>query len=220
MVTLEQVEKLRERTGVSYEEAKKVLEEANGDLLEAVILLEKRQQIGTPAGGGYYHTGQTGNHHHQQHQQTGAHGEKESFRREEAKDSGSTFGEMVGNFFRWCGKVIHKGNSNGFRVLKDNEKIMVIPLTAMVLLLIFAFWIIIPLLIIGLFFGYRYRFEGPDLGKPSVNKAMDSVANAADNFKNDVAGNKQHSNQAESHQTDKGENQHGTSGETDRNSHY
>lgn len=196
MVTLEQVEKLRERTGISYEEAKQVLEEVSGDVLEAVILLEKRQQIVPPAGGGYYHTGQGEGQQHQQHQpyqhqqhhhqQKGASGSGEGDR----PKGGTTFGEAVGNFFRWCGKVIHKGNSNGFRVLRGEEKIMVIPLTAMVLLLIFAFWIIIPLIVIGLFFGYRYRFEGPDLGKPAVNKAMDSVADAAENFKNDVTGQK------------------------------
>jgi hypothetical protein len=45
------------------------------------------------------------------------------------------------------------------------------------------FWITIPLLIIGLFMGFRYRFNGPDLGKDSVNSAMDTAATAAENLK-------------------------------------
>ena len=49
---------------------------------------------------------------------------------------------------------------------------------------------VIPLIIIGLFFDYRYRFAGPDLGKEHVNRAMDSVAEAADNFKHEVKGDK------------------------------
>ncbi len=54
MVTLEQVEKLRERADVSYDEAKAALEEANGDLLEALITLEKKGSVTPPEGGGYY----------------------------------------------------------------------------------------------------------------------------------------------------------------------
>jgi hypothetical protein len=61
-----------------------------------------------------------------------------------------------------------------------------IPVTVLVLLLFFAFWITIPLLVIGLFFGYRYIFKGPDLGKPVVNKFMDSAAGMAENIKKEV----------------------------------
>jgi translation elongation factor EF-Ts len=45
MITIEQVEKLRKYTGVSYTLAKEALEETDGDLLEAVILLEKQQKL-------------------------------------------------------------------------------------------------------------------------------------------------------------------------------
>lgn len=39
-ITLEKVDSIRERTGVSYAEAKKALEESNGDVLEALIYIE------------------------------------------------------------------------------------------------------------------------------------------------------------------------------------
>ena len=74
--------------------------------------------------------------------------------------------------------MLHKGNINSFEVVKEGNTIMMIPLTVLALLLIFAFWIMIPLLIIGLFFGYRYQFKGPDLEKTQVNQAMDNVSNA------------------------------------------
>ncbi len=38
MITIEQVEELRKRVHVSYEDAKAALEEANGDILEAIII--------------------------------------------------------------------------------------------------------------------------------------------------------------------------------------
>lgn len=54
MITIEQVEELRKRVNVSYEEAKLALEEVNGDILEAVINLEKKNKITPPEGGGFY----------------------------------------------------------------------------------------------------------------------------------------------------------------------
>ncbi|MDR2615905.1 MAG: ubiquitin, partial [Oscillospiraceae bacterium] len=48
MATLEQVEKLRERANVSFEEAKAALDEADGDLLDALILLEKQGKTAAP----------------------------------------------------------------------------------------------------------------------------------------------------------------------------
>ncbi|UQT50304.1 hypothetical protein M5E87_12800 [Flavonifractor plautii] len=55
-VTLEQVEQLRAHAAVSYEEARRALEACDGDLLDALILLEREGRI--PPGGGrgaFYH---------------------------------------------------------------------------------------------------------------------------------------------------------------------
>ncbi|HBR33541.1 MAG TPA: ubiquitin, partial [Firmicutes bacterium] len=56
MVNFEQVQKLRDRANISYEEAKKALEETNGDLLQAMINLEKQNKIKAPEAGGYYNS--------------------------------------------------------------------------------------------------------------------------------------------------------------------
>lgn len=193
MVTFEQVEKLRDKTGVSYEEAKKVLEESKGDLLEAVILLERENRIKPPSGGGVYQSKAENEQKTGQHQQQG--GKKKATYKE--KVDSLSFGELVESFFRWLGKALLKGNSNNFVVNKDGTNMIRLPMTVFVLLLIFAFWIAIPLLIVGLIFGFRYRFAGPDLEKTQVNKAMDavsdmtmkavdSVVDAAENFSRDM----------------------------------
>lgn len=44
-INLEQIEALRERANVSYGEAKEALETCNGDLVEALIYLEKNNKI-------------------------------------------------------------------------------------------------------------------------------------------------------------------------------
>ncbi len=44
-VTLEKVDMIRERTGISYEKAKQALEICEGDVLEALIYIEKNEKI-------------------------------------------------------------------------------------------------------------------------------------------------------------------------------
>ena len=44
-INLEQIDELRKRTNVSYEDAKKALEECNGDVVEALIYLEKQKKV-------------------------------------------------------------------------------------------------------------------------------------------------------------------------------
>ncbi|QXM05707.1 DUF4342 domain-containing protein [Crassaminicella indica] len=42
-ITLESIDQVRDRTGVSYKEAKEALEEANGNVIDAIIHIEERQ---------------------------------------------------------------------------------------------------------------------------------------------------------------------------------
>jgi hypothetical protein len=44
-INLEQIEALRERANVSYEEAKAALETCNGDIVEALIYLERQNKV-------------------------------------------------------------------------------------------------------------------------------------------------------------------------------
>ena len=62
------------------------------------------------------------------------------------------------------------------------------PTLVLILLAVFAFWITIPLLVIGLFFDFKYRFEGIDEVHIDVNDIMDKAADGAAHLKNDVKG--------------------------------
>ena len=177
MVTLEQVEKLRERTNVTYDEAKAALESTNGDLLDAIIFLEKQGKVKAPEDGGYYSNEKK---EITDYKQPSGNAKKEN-------KKGETFGGLLHRFGRFCLKMIQKGNNNTFDVYKGEECKASLPITVLILLLIFAFWVIIPLIIIGLFFGLRYRFTGPDLGHNCVNNAMDSAAKVAEDIKHSVS---------------------------------
>lgn len=179
MATLEQVEKLREKANVSYDEAKAALDACNGDLLEALIYLEKQGKVKAPEGNGYYRS-------------DSAETRKEVPPQPEYHQEyrGESFSDLLKRFGRFCLRVLHKGNVNTFVVIYRDEVRASIPVTVLVLLLIFAFWVVLPLLIIGLFFGLRYRFQGPDLEGRTVNHAMDSAADAADDLKRSVVESK------------------------------
>jgi hypothetical protein len=181
MVTLEQVEKLREYANVSYDEARKALENADGDILQALIDLEQQGKVNPPQGGGEYHSGGI---------TVSESTQKEEYKQENSqtkyKDEKSAFSRNMGRFFRWVGSVIHKGNRNAFVVEKNGASVMRLPITVLVLLLCFAFWVVIPLMVVGMFFSFRYYFQGPDITSSKVNDAMDTVANAAEEIKNDI----------------------------------
>ena len=177
MSTMEQIEKLREKANVTYEEAKAALDAASGDMLDAIINLEKQGKVKAPDNGGSFATPPPKDEGRREKQE----------KQEKQTDKGVSFSSLLGKFFRWCGKVITKGNIHMFEVRRHGETLLSVPVTVLVLLLLFAFWVVIPLLVIGLFFGCRYFFSGPDLDKTGVNKMMDAAANAAEGIKKDIS---------------------------------
>ncbi|MHB8126644.1 MAG: ubiquitin [Desulfitobacteriaceae bacterium] len=181
MTTLEQVEKLRAMANVSYDEAKAALDAANGDLLEAIIALEKQGKVNAPTGGGYYSSEKTADP--DVDASAVAYKTKCWEKHKKYCNGGETFTSFMKKIGIFCLKMIRKGTINSFEVLKGEESKASFPVIALALLLIFAFWVVIPLIIIGLFFGLRYRFNGPDFIGNTVNDAMNSAADAAENLK-------------------------------------
>lgn len=169
MEQFEKVEKLRERANVSYEEAKQALEACDGDILEAMIYLEKLGKTSGMARTGF------------------AAAEQEPKQKQQADEEGNkSFGDLMKQFGRWCVRWIDKGNRNSFYIERGAKEILHVPVTLLVVLLIFAFWIVVPLMVIGLFFDMRYHFRGPDIRTVDINQAMDHMADAAGNIKSDI----------------------------------
>ena len=176
MITLEKVDKLREYANVGYEDAKFALEAAEGDLLEAVIYLEKQGKIKRPENNGTFISENLQQKKNEQY----------SGQYRETREEDYTVKNQFERFWEWCCKIIHKGNTNYFVFGRKSGTETMIPVTIMVIGICFFFWIIVPLLVIGLFFGFRYKFSGPDLGKDNINEMMDSVSDTADNIKRTV----------------------------------
>ena len=164
MDRFEMVERLRRETGVSYEEARAALEAADWDLLDALVALEKQGK--TRSAGTRYSTEQ-----------------KRAEPAPEPEKQGERFGDACRRFWRWFCRLIQKGNRNSLCMERGGETMLSLPVTAFVLLLLFAFWVVLPLMIVALFLGCRFYFRGPELGRDDINGAMGKAAEAADTIK-------------------------------------
>ncbi len=158
MDKLEKIEKLRERAQVSYDEAREAYDQANGDLLDALVILEKQGKVAPPKGDGYYRSEQTVT----EETTTEDKEEQSHGRRTRNEQQTNNVKEALEKIWSFLAGLIKKGNSTSFEILKDKEHMASFPVTVLVLLLLFAPWVTLPLIVIGLFFGFHYQFVGTD----------------------------------------------------------
>ena len=168
MTHYEMAEKLSEKMGVTLEKATQALEACNWELLDAALMLEK--EIGAARQEAYS-------------TQSAPEPEKEERGHRKARHKGAVKG--LGDLVR---SAVSMGSRNRFEVRKDDALVLELPVLVLVLLLVCAFWVCIPLLVIGLFADYRYSFSGEELGRDSVNNAMDKAAEVAEKVKEEVTG--------------------------------
>lgn len=159
-ITLELVDRLRKRADVSYEEAKAVLEETDGNLLDALILLEQRGKIRSDGGQSTQYSTKSG------------------------EETSASFGETPPPYTEaekkggiWS-HIGHCLTDNRFEIWRRGVYTDSIPLIIFGLLVLLAFWITLPLMVIGLLFGFRYRFAGPDFDDNAVSQAVNHAADA------------------------------------------
>lgn len=182
--------KLSARTGASLEDAKAALNACDFDMLDAVVYLEKLGKVTAPESESYT-TSQESTRRQREYEEENT-----------SRSKKVTFGNLVGSFFKWLGKIIKIGNENFFDVEHNGTDTVKLPLTLCVVLLVFAFWVCIPLLIVGLFFSFRYSFSGPLFKKDDVfNSTMNKAADVTENIKrefNEAAADKKSDNDEES----------------------
>ena len=163
-ITLEQVERLREKADVSYARAKQALEYSGGNLLDALIYLEEQGDIPRPEGSCYSTRGQTP----PPPEEPAADRPRASEKKEKKAGQGGVLQRL--RFLLL---------DNELEIWRRDSPVTAIPVLILILLLIVAYYIVLPLLILGLFLGFRYRFSGPDLERESINSVMGSVADTA-----------------------------------------
>lgn len=182
-ITLEQVERLREKADVTYEQAKAVLEQSGGDLLDALILLERQGKIRPGQDRGAFFTTQPGVHTAEPEHGTAEPGGVlvRTGPAAEAEDekSRSGFRARLWELLEGAADLLRHSTVNQFEVWRGGEMMTSLPVLVLILLLLVAFWVSLPLLVVGLMFGCRYRFSGPDLDHSRVGEVVNGVSDAA-----------------------------------------
>jgi hypothetical protein len=150
----EMVEELVSKANISYQEAKDVLEAADWNMLEAMLMLEKTGKVNTCCFKG--------------------------------KKSGS-FKAGCGKFIGSICSFIHKCNSNNFVVSKNGQSVITLPITLAMIIILLACHISIPVMIVALFFGYKYSLTGLDFTNCcKANNFMAKASSVAESVSNNV----------------------------------
>lgn len=162
MDNFEMVEKLVQKTGISYEEAKAALENANWNMLDAVIDLERTGRIEKRSGS--YST-------------AGCVTAEPCSRKKDPRGGLRSLLVRLRTFMCENRLVIRNRSSEVFAS---------IPVWIALLLLITGFWAVIVLMVVAFAFGFRAEFEGPELGRKAINDAMNRAGEATENFADDI----------------------------------
>ena len=171
----EKVEKLVERAGVSFEEAKQALDESNGDMLDAMILLERSGKTKGPKNSTYS----------TKYEDQSAYYAASEQMEQDKQSAGKTFGDKVVAAGK---KVWHVLSHNYLNVKRGEEPVVQLPLWAVVVILLSAWYLVWIILIVSLFFDVRYSFSG-EADLKTVNDIMDKAANVAEKTKEEFKEN-------------------------------
>ena len=167
MEMIEKVERLRERADVTYEEAKAALEEAGGDLLDAMVLLERRGKVRGPAQSSY-------STEYEEQKDYIRVRDKVEQQKKSAPSFTHTVGRLVKTFFSFIRHTV-------FIVTKEDSIIFTMPTWVLVLILFFFWEAVVPVMVIALFFKVNYSFDGAQ----NVKRANDILVKAGE-FAQDV----------------------------------
>lgn len=184
---MDQVEQIREKTGCSYEEAKNALDAADGDVLDAVIALEREGKVkGTatatastsPVSGDAPQDGPV------------VSSDMMKAQAEYAESTGKgAFKKDLDSLWEWLKAVFSKSWEVKLAGTRKGDEVFSLPLLIIILGLLCTGGSLIFLFIIGLFFGFRYHFVGIKNTSIDINEVMDKAADKAEDIKEDFKKN-------------------------------
>ena len=170
MNEFEKVTKLVEIAHVSYEDAKKALDEANGDILDAMINLEKQGKVNNAPKQAQYTTGASAASPYRDVPAVV----------EQSKDTkGKSFFRDLGDGIK---RIARYTVDNYVKVERKGDTIIKLPLWISIILLLAAWHLILIVMIISLFFDCKYSLEGKD-DTSTVNNIMNEASEFAGKVK-------------------------------------
>lgn len=168
------VDKLKEKANISYEEAKNALENSNWDMLDAMLYLEEHGRVKKPSVSIFY-TNESKESYTSQ-------GEVANIREDKEGNNFKSKNNFEGIFEAIC-KAIDTLNNIFVEIRRSGRVLLNIPLTVLILLLFFAFWIVIPLIIVGLFFDVEFLVSSKKVNVDKINKVFNEISKMVKDIK-------------------------------------
>lgn len=170
MEKIEMVEKLREKTGISAEEAWNALEKNNWVLVDAMLWLEQEKKIPS------------------QTATASSAGEGGQFLPVKPTVGDKKSDDSLGSRL-W--RLLEE-SLNHFLVLRREGKVLLrLPVLILIVLLCAAFYVVVIGLLVGLFCGCQFALEGPRVKADNeVNKAMKAAEDMAQKMKDEMENKK------------------------------
>ena len=193
MENTQKIEQLVSKAGCSYEEARTALEACGWDMLDAIVSLEREGKVKTEESG-------TAVQYAEEpvevvpevsaDQIDGEYSSKVTYRyegKDGTQDSGNAGRkDAPKREFRLFKRIKGILMNNRMIIIKSSgRQIVDLPIIVPVIALIVSFWTVLILAAIAMLFGYRFHFEGEDLGKTNINNTMDKATDYAEKVKND-----------------------------------
>ena len=177
MDKLNLVEKLKDKTGITYEEAKNVLEINNWDMLDSILYLERNKKIKGPSVSIFYT-----NEYNEGYEEARSQLDFDEVKKDSDYKSHNNF---EGIFESIC-KVIDTCNNIFIEIRGKNNFFLKLPLTVVIVLLIFGFWILIPLVVIGLFLDIKFSVESKKVNTDKTNDILSKISKEVQNIKSKI----------------------------------
>lgn len=174
MDNFEKVEKLVQKAGVTYEEAKAALEKADGDLLDAMIILEKEGKAEAPKQSSY------STEYEQQTQYVSVEEQVNNDRRNNDKNEQRR--ERKEKFRNFVDRAKYFLTTNYLIIKRKGNLVADLPFWAALLILLFVWELAIVVFIVSLFFGVTYNFRG-ESDMSAANNVMGKASDAAEKVK-------------------------------------
>lgn len=194
MDNYQKLEQLVNKTGCSYEDAKAALEACGWDMIDAVIRLEKDGKIIKATA--EQKTEQAIEVTAEIASETGSGDEnRQSTGRSEESDSAKGSADTAGkegrkkHEFKLWNRIKRIMMNNRMLILRGNgQPVIDVPILVPILALLLFFWATLGLAVLAMIFGFRFHFEGEDLGKTNINSTMDKATDYAEKVRNDLSG--------------------------------
>ena len=193
MENIQKIEQLVSKAGCSYEEAKTALEACGWDMIDAIVSLEregkvKREESGTAVQ--YAEEPVEVVPEVSADEIDGEFSSKVTYSAEDnAGDQGSKSAGRKGapkREHKLWNRIRSMMMNNRMIILRSSgRQIADLPIIIPVIALLVSFWAVLILAAVAMLFGYRFHFEGEDLGKTNINNTMDKATDYAEKVKND-----------------------------------